>query len=124
MSKNSCKFSDLIAHANILEDKGIHTGSCVDYSVSLTTLLRKAGYTKDEVFTTCGPGHAYNLVKFPGDLKYHIVDTTGNKPNPITLGGKPSGNYSYCSYGSGCQPACMNDAYNGNCPAKSEVYGC
>lgn len=122
MNKNSCMFSDLIAHANILEDKGINTGVCVDYSVSLTTLLRKAGYKKDEVFTTCGPGHAFNLVKFPGDLKYHVVDTTGNK-HPLTFGGLPSGYPYYCMYGK-CEPECMNDAYDGSCPPKSEVYGC
>jgi len=123
MSQNTCKFSDLIAHANILEDKGIHTGVCVDYSVSLTTLLRKAGYAKDEVFTTCGPGHAFNLVKFPGDPKYHVVDTRGNKPTPIRFGSLPPNYPYYCNYGA-CSPPCMNDAYNGNCPPRSEVYGC
>jgi len=120
MTKNSCMFSDLPAHANILETKGIHTGVCIDYSISLTTLLRKAGYEKNEVYTVSGPGHAFNLVKFPGDTKWHLIDTTHNKP-PYTPGSTPPGYYPYCRYNS---YSCANDFGQGPCPSKSEVYGC
>jgi hypothetical protein len=48
INEDSCYFSDLPAHVNY----GIlKTGVCVDYSVSVTTVLRAIGYTKDEVFT-------------------------------------------------------------------------
>jgi len=75
MSKNSCNLITLPAHAslNILK-----TGTCEDYSVALTTLLRKAGYSKVEVMSVNGFNHVFNLVKFPGDDKYTFVDTTEN----------------------------------------------
>jgi hypothetical protein len=70
------------------------TGICRDYSGALTTLLRKAGYSQSEISNFCDGAHCYNLVKLPGNTKYHVVDTTGNS-HDINLGGLPSG-YPYC----------------------------
>jgi hypothetical protein len=71
------------------------TGVCRDYSLVAATLLRKAGYTQDEIFNMCDGAHCYNLVKLPGDQKYHVADTTGNY-HDIKLGGLPS-TYPYCN---------------------------
>jgi hypothetical protein len=70
------------------------TGVCRDYSLAVATLLRKAGYTQHEVGNFCDGAHCYNLVKFPGSIYYHVVDTTGNN-HDIELGRLPSG-YDYC----------------------------
>jgi len=70
------------------------TGICRDYSGALITLLRKAGYSQREMGNTCDGRHCYNIVKLPGDTKWHVVDTTGNS-HDIRLGGLPSG-YPYC----------------------------
>jgi cysteine-rich repeat protein len=83
-TKNDCVLNDLPAHASINKVK---TGTCTDYSIVLTTLLRKAGYSKNEVYSIMGNdpnrgGHVYNLVKFPGVKKFRIIDTNGNLPNP------------------------------------------
>jgi len=102
------------------------TWMCTGYSVVTTTLLRSVGYGKDEVYSICGPGHAYNIVKFPGDTKFTIVDTVGNCPGNYKPGGTPPacvGGYPYCSYG-GCSPCMMNDEGGTSCPPHSEVYGC
>jgi len=99
------------------------TWMCTGYSIAVTTLLRSVGYGKDEAYSICGPGHAYNLVKFPGDTKYHLVDTVGNYPNPYNPTGVPPSGYPYCSYG-GCTPCIMNDEGGGSCPPRSEVIGC
>lgn len=143
MSKNSCYFLELPAHAslNILQ-----TGTCADYSIALTTLLRKVGYFSNEVMSVTGVRHVYNLIKFPGDDKYHIVDTTGNRPSNINLHSLPSfytgrninkrvdvegmGDmhligpifYDYCNliY----LKECFNDKGQFNCPKLSQVYGC
>ncbi|MCX8190143.1 MAG: thrombospondin type 3 repeat-containing protein [Candidatus Diapherotrites archaeon] len=69
-------------------------GICRDYSGALATLLRKAGYTQREVANYCDGAHCYNLVKFPGDAKWHVVDTTNNNIG-VVLGGLP-GDYPYC----------------------------
>ncbi|MEM0360101.1 MAG: thrombospondin type 3 repeat-containing protein [Candidatus Diapherotrites archaeon] len=70
------------------------TGICRDYSAAVTTLLRKAGYTQREIANYCDGAHCYNLVKFPGDSKWHVVDTTNNNIG-VVLGGLPGG-YPYC----------------------------
>jgi len=146
MSKNNCVPGVLPAHAtvNILQ-----TGVCKDYSRAVTTLLRKAGYSKNEVYTTVStdydlpvigkhPGHEYNLVLLPGDSKYHIVDTTGNGDG-ISIGDLP-GHFWF----TGCalelpvsvrvstfwvgyfdtREQCFNDAGNFNSPSKSSIIGC
>ncbi|MFA7375058.1 MAG: hypothetical protein WCZ26_06585, partial [Methanothrix soehngenii] len=81
MSENSAVLGLFPAHAtvNILQ-----TGVCVDYAAALTTALRKAGDSKSEAMVAASlgydlpllgdhPGHAYNLVKLPGEEGYHIV---------------------------------------------------
>ena len=119
LSENNCVMSDLPAHVSVFK---LHTGTCVDYSVVLTTLLRMAGFTKNEVLTVTGKqedsGHAYNLVKFPNEEKYTIVDTTGNNPNSLRL--KPKKDWwTYCDYS-----LCVNDGGEQTCPQKNAVYGC
>ena len=137
-NKNDCAFNDLPAHASI--DK-IKTGTCTDYSIALTTLLRKAGYSKEEIYSVGGfdpktGAHAYNLVKIPGDKKFRIVDTTGNKPNPTSFNAKNNYIYlfgflpytpyfDYCKFGEGY--GTQNDigglgVFNIN--PKEEVDGC
>jgi parallel beta-helix repeat protein len=66
---------DLPTHASV---NRLSTGTCVDYSFALTTMLRKAGYSKDDVLSVNGEGHGYNLLRFPGEPKWHYVDTVGN----------------------------------------------
>jgi len=70
------------------------TGICRDYATALVTLLRKAGFRQGDVAKFCDGEHCYNIVKLPGDVKYHIVDTTGNHVG-IRLGSLPGG-YEYC----------------------------
>ena len=96
MTENSAVLGMFPTHAtvNILQ-----TGVCIDYAAALTTLLRKAGYARDEAFTTASsgydlpilgnhPGHAYNIVKLPGEKRYYFVDTTANAEG-INLQGLP-----------------------------------
>jgi len=97
----------------------LSTGTCVDYSFSLTTLLRKAGYKKDEVYTVETVDHAYNLIKLPLDKKYTLVDTTGNNDPAIIFGKTPIG-YKYCENIKNC----YNDNGEVLCPDLSEIYGC
>lgn len=121
MSRNSCLFSDLPAHVNIFV---LNTGTCVDYSISLTTLLRYVGYKKDEVYSVGAPCHEYNLVKFPGDSLWTIVDTVNNHPSPINYNwhwpclGQDT---NHCEY---LDNECSNDNGQVSCPRKSEVKGC
>ncbi len=135
-SKDSCSFSYLPAHVDL---NIVHTGTCVDYSIALTTLLRMVGYNSSEVYTAIGlinvfMGHGYNLVKFPGDKKYTIVDTTGNYEN-FNLPGdsnhttkQPNTGYDYCRGICNVEHllgfACANDEYVGSCPKMSQIYGC
>jgi hypothetical protein len=70
------------------------TGICRDYAEVVTTLLRKAGYSVREVGDFCDGAHCYNVVKFPGEREWHVVDTTGNILG-INFAGLPSG-YPYC----------------------------
>ncbi|MEM7827052.1 MAG: hypothetical protein QXQ40_02400 [Candidatus Aenigmatarchaeota archaeon] len=99
------------------------TWMCTGYSIVLTTLLRSVGYKKDEAYTICGPQHAYNIIKFPGDTKFHLADTVGNRGPPYRPGSTPGTWYPYCSYG-GCSPCMMNDEGGTNCPPRSNVFGC
>ena len=112
---NNIALSEVPTHAslNILE-----TGTCVDYSASVTTLLRKLGYAKDEVYTVEASNHAYNLVKLPLDKYYTIVDMTGNNEG-LKLGKVPSG-YDYCRNIINC----YNDLGKQVCPSNSEINGC
>jgi hypothetical protein len=74
-TRNNDSVTDVPAHASINK---LSTGTCVDYSFALTTILRKMGYGMDDVFSVNGDGHGYNLVRFPGEVKWHYVDTVGN----------------------------------------------
>jgi len=93
---------------------------CTGYSTMLTTIMRSVGYTATEAYTVLSDDHAYNIIKFPGDPKYTIADTVGNRPHPVGLGSLPTG-YPHCSY---WLNSCSNDAGMVNCPAKNNVYGC
>jgi hypothetical protein len=154
MSSNSCFLSAIPASASILILK---TGTCKDYSVALTTLLRIAGYSHKEVYTVKSnwkgnemelpdgsvmknAQHAYNIVKFPGDKWYTVVDTTGNQYDPlktrrnsIFLGDDPS--KIYCK-----MTDCRNDngisgyrllspeervsEYERSCPPVTDILAC
>ncbi len=73
------------------------TGVCRDFAEVVPTLLRKAGFTQEDVGGRCDGGHCYNAVRLPGDRAWHVVDTTGNQLG-LVLGGLPSyGAYPYCS---------------------------
>jgi PKD repeat protein len=140
MNKNSCTFSDLPAHVSILGDQGIvtnsqgiNTGTCCDYSNALTTMLRIVGYKPNEAYSVRQPGHCYNLVKFPQDDKYHLIDTVGNcrgsfdeYNEPYVPGSVPQciPGYNYCEYDITGEKACRNDNGLVDCPDKSQVYGC
>jgi len=131
---NSDSVVDVPAHASILR---LSTGTCVDYSFAVTTILRKLGYSRDEVFSVNGEGHGYNLVRFPGDVKYHYVDTVGNRGNEVLGGsgfipivnqsapGKPKlAWYDYCRK---LDAGCSNDYYSqstGNCPSNNNIFSC
>jgi len=131
---NSDSVVDTPAHASILR---LSTGTCVDYSFALTTILRKLGYSRDDVFSVNGDGHGYNLVRFPGEMKYHYVDTVGNRGNEVFGGagfpeivnqsaaGKPKiAWYDYCRK---LDDGCSNDYYSqsrGNCPPNNNIFGC
>lgn len=70
-------------------------GVCRDYSLATATLLRKAGYSQDDIGNTCDGAHCYNVVRFPGDAKWTVVDTTGNSFD-VNPGGLPQSGYEYC----------------------------
>jgi len=117
MNKNTCRFADLPTYASM---EVINTGTCCDYANSVATMLRIVGYKPDEVYASTGPGHCYNLVKFPQSPKWNIIETTGNWDTPYTpfgISGYPG--YPYCSYFN-----CRNDAGTFPCPSNSEVWGC
>ena len=113
---NNIALQDVPTHVSL---NLLSSGTCVDYSFSITTLLRKLGYKQDEIYTVEASNHAYNLVKLPLDKKYTIVDTTGNN-NPAILLGKVIQGYKYCE---GIQK-CYNDNGQALCPTLEEIYGC
>ncbi|MEW6035982.1 MAG: PKD domain-containing protein [Candidatus Micrarchaeota archaeon] len=104
----------------------MNTGTCVDYSLAVTTALRKAGYKKNEVPSMEAPGHMYNLVYLPGESKYSLVDTVGNRGGEFFTGGGWGWKYKgvdtdHCSYKA---DRCGNDLGFWTCPGKGEVTGC
>jgi len=123
LSKNSCNFYEPPAHSSII----LGTGTCTDYSVVLTTILRNLGLNDSEVYTVVNYkiGHAYNIVKFPDDVKYTIVDTTGNNPNSmIDTKALAQGRIKYCSYKDDYDNFCVNDLGKYLCPDVKNVKGC
>jgi subtilase family serine protease len=128
---NSDSAADVPAHASI--DR-LSTGTCVDYSFALTTMLRKAGFSRDDIFSVNGDEHAFNLLRFPGETKFHYVDTTGNRGDELMGGtGNPaiynaSGflvvHYDYCRK---MDEGCSNDYYGeavSRCPSNNNIYSC
>jgi hypothetical protein len=113
---NNIALQDVPTHVSL---EILSSGTCVDYSFSLTTLLRKIGYKQDEIYTVEGSNHAYNLIKLPLDKKYTFVDTTGNN-NPAIIFGKIPMGYEYCEN----MQKCYNDNGELLCPGFDEIYGC
>jgi len=122
---NSDSAADIPAHASI---RRLSTGTCVDYSFSLTTMLRKAGYSKDQVLSVNGEGHGYNLVKFPGEAKWHYVDAVGNTGGGVYGGsGFPDPKTAWYHYCCKLDDGCSNDVYTqsrSRCPSNNMIYGC
>jgi len=116
LERNNIALADLPAHASLNQ---LSTGTCVDYSFSVTTLLRKLGLNQQDVMTVEAPNHAYNLVRLPLDKKYTVVDTTGNNEPPLVLGSVPYG-YPYCENIKNC----YNDNGKKLCPRLGEINGC
>jgi hypothetical protein len=114
MGQNSCELVEPPAHVTL---SILKTGTCADYSVLVTTALRAAGYGPSEVFTVDQTIHATNLVKLPGDDKYHHVDTTGNKVGIVFNGMFPGRDYNKVGRWN-----CMNDYGNFQCPDNSMIY--
>jgi hypothetical protein len=106
------------------------TWMCTGYSIVLTTLLRSVGYQSDEAYSvgmSDGPGcgHAFNLVKFPGESNYRFVDTVGNG---LYISGITSSDW-YRQQCGACRTesltagdGCQNDEGVFNCPSSSNVY--
>jgi len=104
----------------------MNTGTCVDYSFAITTLMRKAGFGQSEIMTMNAPGHAYNLVWLPGASKYTFIDTVGNTGGDFFTG--PSWGWTskgahqdHCTFRS---DKCSNDLGMFTCPSKTSIEGC
>ena len=112
---NEIALFDAPAHSslNILK-----TGTCVDYSVSATTLLRKIGFSSEDVLTIEAADHAYNALRLDLYKKYLIFDMTGNN-NGLNIGGVPGG-YEYCEN----VLRCYNDLGQVQCPNNEKIMGC
>lgn len=119
IDRNNIALSDVPTHVSL---NLLSTGTCADYSMALTTLLRKAGYEKDEIFTVEGVGHAYNLLKLPLDNKYRVIDTTGNNIGLDFSKAFPAARdkYDYCR----SIRYCYNDYGKLTCPLMSDIVGC
>jgi parallel beta-helix repeat protein len=122
---NSDSACDTPTHASI---NRLSTGTCVDYSFAVTTMLRKAGYSSEDVLSVNGDGHGYNLVRFPGEPKWHYVDTVGNRSGEVFGGpGWPDTLYAWYDYCHNLDDGCSNDVLSqrrSNCPPNSSIYGC
>ena len=115
LSKNNLALVDLPAHITLNK---LRTGTCTDSSLAITTLLRKIGYRSDEIYSVSTQNHAFNLVKFPLDKKFTVVDTTGTSQD-VKLGRTPS-SYKYCEE----MDKCWNDLGQIICPSVSEIFSC
>jgi hypothetical protein len=125
MSQNNCFPTIGPTHAvvNIME-----AGMCIQSSLSILTLLRKAGFSEDEVFVAEGHGHAFLLLKIPGDDKFHAIETSSN-----LFGYKfhdhldPPPDFSYCNhmkkyYNDKVMVGILGD--NIYLPFPYDIYGC
>lgn len=104
------------------------TWMCTGYSIEVTTLLRSVGYSHTEVYSACAmsrtnenDGHAYNLVKFPGESKYRFADTTGNNLYISGITARDGWREQYDICRSEFALPCQNDEYSGSCPSKSDI---
>ena len=83
-----------------------------------------------------GDGHWYNLVRFPGEAKWHYVDTVGNRGGEVfggmfspivnqTAAGKPAlAWYDYCrNMDGGCSSDQVDNSVS-NCPSNNDIYSC
>ena len=115
LSKNNLALADLPVHVTLNK---LRTGTCTDSSLAITTLLRKIGYKSDEVYSVTTENHAFNIVRFPLDKKFTIIDTTGTSQD-VKLGRTPS-KYEYCEK----LDKCWNDFGQTVCPALSDIVTC
>ena len=116
LDKNEIALFDAPAHVTT----GIlKSGTCSDYSIALTTLLRKSDFSDKEIYTVEYFDHVANIIKFENDAKYHIIDTTGNNEIPHVPGGIPPG-YNYCKG----KINCFNDNGKKRCPPNKMIVGC
>ena len=121
---NSDSVVDEPAHASI---NRLSTGTCVDYSFALTTMLRKAGYSRDDVYSVDGDGHGYNLLRLPGESKWHYVDTVGNNGGGVFGGSYTSPDGAWYDYCRNLDDGCSNDVYSqsrSRCPSQTMIFGC
>jgi len=114
--------------ASIMLNQG--TWMCTGYSIALTTLLRSVGYSKNEVYTVAmlhspTEGHAFNIVKFPGETNYRFVDTVGNT---LYISGISTSDWYRVKFGA-CRTksltsefGCQNDEGVFNCPSSQNIY--
>jgi len=119
MSQNYCWSGPHPAHTtiNILEQ-----GICIGNSLSLLTMLRKAGVPYEDVYQAGVPGHSTVFLKFHGDNKFHRIEP--NKWDNI--------GYTYHDHPiPGYEPECSltnlyNDVVHIGSPSGSEYapYGC
>jgi len=114
---NEIALSDTPAHVSLSKEH-IGSGTCVDYSVAATTLLRKIGFSKEDVMTVEASNHAYNLIRFDLDRKYTLFDMTGNNEG-LKPGKVPQG-YEYCQNIINC----YNDNGKIDCPGNKNIIGC
>ncbi|MDY7078848.1 MAG: NosD domain-containing protein [Chloroflexota bacterium] len=122
---NSDSAVDTPTHASI---NRLSTGTCVDYSFAVTTLLRKAGYSPDDVWSVNGEGHGYNLLRFPGESKWHYVDTVGNRGGEVFGGPEwPHPLLAWYDYCHNLDDGCSNDVHSqsrSHCPSNDAIFGC
>jgi len=112
---NEIALFDAPAHSSL---ETLKTGTCVDYSVVATTLLRKIGFSSENILTVEATNHAYNLIKFDLDKEWTIFDMTGNNEG-LSIGRVPTG-YDYCENIINC----YNDNGKVPCPSNKEIIGC
>jgi hypothetical protein len=130
MSENSCYFDYVPAHVTL---NYIRSGTCADYSILATTLVRLAGYEKDEIFSAENEIHLYNIIKLPFDDKFTFFDTVGNRSVNIktedTLGTYLDGKVNYCDFWALYNDSISirnfdNDALLETGQFTGEIYGC
>ncbi len=100
---NSC-LSAVFPPTSLATEK-IKASNCTVDSAIMTTLLRKAGYSKSEVMTVSGRWHFFTIVKLPGDATWTV----------------PEGPSDWCR---GKWIECHNDTGRVPCPRRQDVPRC